>query len=152
MNAAPLPLLAEIAIAALALGGGAFALLGALGLARWRDPLARLHAPTLVATLGLGGAVAASVLGASLLAGAPRLHDLLVGVAVALTAPLGAHLLAKALIARGIVPPPGPEDVMPPQGAPAREAAARMPGTGPADAPMPPPASGEPPSVSGSGH
>ena len=106
MNAAVLPLVAEIAIAVLALGGGVFALLGAVGLVRWRDPLARLHGPSLVATLGLGGAVLASVLGASFLAGALRLHDLLVAVAVALTSPLSAHLLAKALIARRTVPPP----------------------------------------------
>jgi multicomponent K+:H+ antiporter subunit G len=117
MHPTALPLAAELMIGALALGGGAVAVLGALGLARWRDPLARLHAPTLVTTLGIGGAVAASAMGASLQAGAPRLHDLLVGAAVAFTAPLGTHLLAKALIARGQVPAPIDTQARPPAAA-----------------------------------
>ena len=54
------PLL-EALIALLLVVGGSFALVGAIGLVRFRDFFMRLHAPTKASTLGVGGVLVASM-------------------------------------------------------------------------------------------
>ena len=91
-----LPLWAAWAVSALAVGGAALSLLGAVGLVRLRRFYERVHAPTLGATLGMSLIVAASILFFSLLAGRPILRDLLVGGFLTLTTPVTLSLLARA--------------------------------------------------------
>ena len=52
MNEVPLPLWAEMLIAALVLGGATIALLGSLGLLRLKSYFERVHAPSIIATRG----------------------------------------------------------------------------------------------------
>jgi multicomponent K+:H+ antiporter subunit G len=88
-------------IAVLLVAGAAFMLLGSLGLARFPDPLSRLHGPSKATTLGLGGLLLASLL-AFLAAGhEPGAHELLVTLFVALTTPVSALCIARAMRRRG---------------------------------------------------
>lgn len=98
---------AEIAIAALALGGAVFALIGSYGLAKFSNFALRLHAPTKATTLGAGGVLGASMLWFGI-TGTASLHEALIVLFLFLTAPVSAHLLMKAAIRRGAVPPPPP--------------------------------------------
>jgi multicomponent K+:H+ antiporter subunit G len=92
--------LAELLVALLILVGAGFTLVGSYGLARLPTLMQRLHAPTKAATLGVGGLLLASMLHAALLAGAPSARELLVTLFLFLTAPVTAHMLAKAHIHR----------------------------------------------------
>ena len=76
--------------------GGAFALVGSIGLLRFPDFYLRLHAPTKATTLGVGGVLMASVLFFSLRGQGLSLHELLVTFFLFITAPVSAHLLARA--------------------------------------------------------
>lgn len=108
MDTTSLHPLLEGAIAALLLVGGAFCLIGAIGLLRFRDFFMRLHAPTKASTLGVGGTLAAALLwhwGQ----GEWALRELLVAAFVFVTAPVSANLLALAglhLRVPTAVPPP----------------------------------------------
>lgn len=74
--------------------GAAWFLLAGLGVARLGDTLARVHAATKATTLGM----ALVVLGAALEAPGPEAVKLLLAIAlVALTNPLGGHLLGRAV-------------------------------------------------------
>lgn len=86
---------AEIATCALLLIGSLFTLVGALGLFRLPDFFMRLHGPTKSTTLGVGGVVGASVVFFSA-QGEVSLHELLIIAFLFLTAPISAHMLAKA--------------------------------------------------------
>ena len=55
-----LPLWAELLVAALLVVGAGFALVGSWALAKWRDPLRRLHGPSKATTLGVGCVLIAS--------------------------------------------------------------------------------------------
>jgi multicomponent K+:H+ antiporter subunit G len=90
-----IPIWAEIVIAALALFGAAFTLVGSWGLAKLGDFARRLHGPTKATTLGVGCVLIASMLWFGL-AGKSSLHELLITVFLFFTAPVSAHLLIKA--------------------------------------------------------
>ena len=90
-----LPLWMELAVAALLVLGGVFALVGAVGLLRFRDFYMRLHAPTKATTLGVGGVLLASML-IGWLRGEAWLHPLLITLFLFITAPVSANLMAKA--------------------------------------------------------
>lgn len=91
-----LPLWAEWVIGLLSVVGGGFALVGTIGLVRLRDFYMRLHAPTKASTLGVGCALIASMLYFSLTGWGFVLHELAITLFVFVTAPVSAHLLAKA--------------------------------------------------------
>jgi multicomponent K+:H+ antiporter subunit G len=74
-----------------------FALVGAIGLARLPDFLTRLHAPTKATTLGVGGALLASML-YFLGSGRFVVHELLISAFLFVTAPVSALMLAKAAL------------------------------------------------------
>jgi multicomponent K+:H+ antiporter subunit G len=95
-----LPLLLDIAVAAMLVVGTAFALIGSWGLAKLADFFKRLHGPTKASTLGVGCVLIASVLYFSFRPGAAgiSLHELLITLFVFLTAPISAHLLVKAAL------------------------------------------------------
>lgn len=89
------PLL-EALVALLLLGGSLFVLLGAIGLYRLPDFYTRLHAPTKASTLGVGGVVLGSLLYFSTRGNGVSLHEVLITLFLFITAPVSAHMLAKA--------------------------------------------------------
>jgi multicomponent K+:H+ antiporter subunit G len=86
----------EFIVCALLLLGSLFTLIGAIGLARLPDFFMRLHGPTKSTTLGVGGIVLASVIYFSTHHDFASLHELLIPAFLFLTAPISAHMLAKA--------------------------------------------------------
>jgi multicomponent K+:H+ antiporter subunit G len=95
-------LLADIAIAALLVLGGAFGLIGSFGLLKLQDPMQRLHAPTKATTIGVGAALIAAALDLVLLGQGISWQGLLIAIFLFLTAPLSALYLAKTHLARNI--------------------------------------------------
>ncbi|WP_088279288.1 Na+/H+ antiporter subunit G [Ideonella sp. A 288] len=89
-----LPLWADALASVLLVVGAAFALVGAIGLARLSDFFKRLHGPSKATTLGVGCVLLASALVAAL-TGKPSLHEGLITVFLFLTAPVSAHLLVQ---------------------------------------------------------
>jgi multicomponent K+:H+ antiporter subunit G len=91
----------ESAVAVLILLGAIFVLLGSIGLARLPDFLTRLHGPTKATTLGVGAMLLASAIFFS--SGTNEgisLHELAILFFLFITAPVTAHLLAKAALHR----------------------------------------------------
>ncbi|HLA31570.1 MAG TPA: Na+/H+ antiporter subunit G [Pseudomonas sp.] len=76
--------------------GSLFALVGAIGLYRLPDFFMRLHGPTKLTTLGVGGMLIASLIFFSSRGTGISLHELLITLFLFITAPVSAHLLAKA--------------------------------------------------------
>ena len=98
MGIADLPLWADALVASLLVAAAGFAFVGSLGLARLSDFYSRLHGPTKAATLGVGGALLASMIHFGVRDGAVSLHEILITAFVFLTAPVSGHLLAKAAL------------------------------------------------------
>jgi multicomponent K+:H+ antiporter subunit G len=94
-----LPPWAQIVVAVLLVIGAAFALVGSWGLAKFRDFYRRLHGPSKATTLGVGCVLAASAIGFAA-AGRFSGHELLIVLFLFVTAPVSAHLLVKAVLAR----------------------------------------------------
>lgn len=90
-----LPQWADLLISFFLVLGASFAFIGSLGLLRLPDFMARLHAPTKNTTLGVGGVIIGSMLYFSI-TDSLSLHELLIAIFLFLTAPISAHLLAKA--------------------------------------------------------
>ncbi|MBN3856470.1 Na+/H+ antiporter subunit G [Paraburkholderia sp. Ac-20340] len=86
----------EAIVSVLLLVGSLFTLIGAIGLFRLPDFFMRLHGPTKSTTLGVGGIVLASVIYFSTQNNYASLHELLIPAFLFLTAPISAHMLAKA--------------------------------------------------------
>jgi len=111
----------QAVIAAMLVVGGVFALVGAIGMLRFRDFYMRLHAPTKATTLGVVAPTKATTLGvggvliASMAAnwgqGNYGVHELLITLFLFITAPVSANLLAKAALhlraKSKAAPPPG---------------------------------------------
>ncbi|MFO1073704.1 MAG: Na+/H+ antiporter subunit G [Geminicoccaceae bacterium] len=109
-----LELLGQILVVLLLLVGSFFLLVGSYGLAKLPSLMQRLHAPTKSSTLGLGGLLLASMLEGWLRSGRLSLHELLIFLFVFLSAPVSAHMLAKARILRS----KGEAQGLPPTGRP----------------------------------
>ena len=90
----------EFFVASLILLGAAFALLGSVGLARLPDFFTRLHGPTKATTLGVGAMVLASAVYFTATQEGFSLHEIAVMLFLFITAPVSAHLLAKAALHR----------------------------------------------------
>lgn len=93
----------------LILTGALFTFVGSLGLARLRDFYTRLHGPTKASTLGVGCLLIASSVFFSNQGDGMSLHEVLVTLFLFITAPISAHLLAKAALHLGVkslAPPP----------------------------------------------
>jgi multicomponent K+:H+ antiporter subunit G len=88
----------EILLSGLIVAGAVFTFIGSLGLARFRDFYTRLHGPTKATTLGVGCLLIASSLFFSLTTEHFSLREILVIVFLFITAPISAHLLAKAAL------------------------------------------------------
>ena len=92
------PAMLELLLSALILIGAGFTLVGSLGLIRLRDFYSRLHAPTKATTLGVGSLLIASAIFFSYQDEGLSLHEVLVTLFLFITAPVGAHLMAKAAL------------------------------------------------------
>lgn len=91
-----MPFWIELLVSACLIIGSAFALIGAIGLYRLPDFYTRLHGPTKATTLGVGGVLVASMLFFSHHNDGLSLHELLITLFLFITAPVSAHMLAKA--------------------------------------------------------
>ncbi|MCB4769351.1 monovalent cation/H(+) antiporter subunit G [Ancylobacter sp. Lp-2] len=101
MSSAPLlPLWAAILVGALVVLGAAIALIGSIGLLRLNSFYARVHAPTLGATLGVGGILIGSMVCFSVLQSRPLIHEVLIALFVTITTPVTLMLLARAALHR----------------------------------------------------
>lgn len=91
---------AEILISAFIVVSGVFGLIGSFGLVKLGDAAQRLHAPTKATTVGVGGALIASMLYFLLVEDSFSFHELLITLFLFLTAPLTASFIAKVFIVR----------------------------------------------------
>lgn len=91
-----MPFWMELLISACLIVGSLFALIGAIGLFRLPDFYMRLHGPTKATTLGVGGILIASMLFFSTQDSGLSAHELLITLFLFITAPVSAHMLAKA--------------------------------------------------------
>jgi multicomponent K+:H+ antiporter subunit G len=101
--------LTEALLAILVLAGAVFTFIGSLGLYRLHDFYTRLHGPTKATTLGVGSLLIASASFFSIHGPGLSLHEVLITLFLFITAPISAHLLAKAALHRklpSLTPPP----------------------------------------------
>lgn len=82
--------------------GGFFCLVGAIGLLRMPDFYTRMHAASIVETLGAGFILAGLVLQAGMTLIAVKL--LMIGVLILFVSPTATHALARAAMVRGLKP------------------------------------------------
>jgi len=90
----------ELIVGILILTGGAFGVLGAIGLIRMPDILIRMHASTKIGTLSCGLVVAAAAVhfgdwGTSVRA-------VLIIVFLVVTAPIASHMIGRAAVTTGV--------------------------------------------------
>jgi len=90
--------LLEALTSVLIIVGGAFALLGSIGLARLPDFLTRLHGPTKATTLGVGALLIGSMVHLNSQGNAFSLRELAITLFLFITAPVSAHLLSKTAV------------------------------------------------------
>ena len=88
----------ELLLSVLILAGAVFTFIGALGLVRLPDFYTRLHGPAKATTLGVGSLLVASALYFSTRGAGVSLHEVLVTLFLFMTAPVSAHLLARAAL------------------------------------------------------
>lgn len=88
----------EILVSSLIFIGATFALVGSYGLLRLPELMTRLHAPTKATTLGVGGALLASMCHFLFFEGSLSIHELLISFFLFLTAPITAHFMTKAYL------------------------------------------------------
>jgi multicomponent K+:H+ antiporter subunit G len=86
--------------------GTFFAVVGSFGLLRLPDFYLRLHGPTKATTLGIGGILMAWVIHAFSLGKGLETETLLITFFLFLTAPVGAHLMARAALHRRVAARP----------------------------------------------
>lgn len=92
--------LLQLVVALLILAASFFLLVGSYGLVKLPTLIQRLHAPTKAATLGAGGLLLASMLYFWAVRGHFSFHELLITLFLFLTAPITAHMIAKANLLR----------------------------------------------------
>ncbi|ARU27509.1 Na+/H+ antiporter subunit G [Cellvibrio sp. PSBB006] len=88
----------EVLISLFLLIGASFALIGSIGLIRLPDFYMRLHGPAKATTLGVGGVLIGSMVFFSTRGDGISLHELLVTLFLFITAPVSAHIVAKAAL------------------------------------------------------
>lgn len=88
----------EWILAALIIIGAFFTLVGSIGLYKLPDFYMRLHGPTKASTLGVGAVLVASALYFTFKTGDISLHEILITLFLFITAPVSAHLMAKAAL------------------------------------------------------
>lgn len=94
--------LRDVVASVLLLVGLFFTLVGSIGLVRLPDFYTRMHAPTKAATLGVSTMLAAAVVALPDRSLSIALQALLAIALLFVTAPIGAHLLARAARGAGV--------------------------------------------------
>ena len=92
----------EVLLSVLVVIGAGFTFVGSLSLVRFKDFYTRLHGPTKATTLGVGCLLIASSVFFSMTGEGLSLHEILVTFFLFITAPISAHLLAKAALHLGL--------------------------------------------------
>lgn len=100
MTTLEVPLWAALPAALLLIASGLFAFIGSLGLLRLPSFQARMHGPSMGATMGTGCLLFASMLVASSLAGRPVFHELLITLFIVMSSPVTAMMLMHAAVHR----------------------------------------------------
>ena len=95
-------LLVDLASWACLVAGGAFCIVGAVGMLRMPDFYTRMHAASVVDTLGAGLLLAGLLLQAGPTLVAVKL--LMIGALLLFASPTATHALARAAFARGVQP------------------------------------------------
>lgn len=90
--------LIEMLVSLCMLIGASFALIGSIGLVRLPDFYLRLHGPAKATTLGVGGVLIGSMIFFSAREQGISLHELLITMFLFITAPVSAHIVAKAAL------------------------------------------------------
>lgn len=83
-------------------GGGFFCLVGAVGMLRMPDFYTRMHASSVIETLGAGFLLAGMIIQAGLTLVTVKL--IVIGLLVLFASPTASHALARAALARGVEP------------------------------------------------
>lgn len=113
IQAPDLPIWAAILVGLLVLSGAGVALIGSIGLIRFKSFYDRVHPPTLVTSLATILICLASILCFSVLRTRPSVHEILILCFVTVTTPVTYMLLARAALFRdrteGAMPPIGDE-------------------------------------------
>jgi multicomponent K+:H+ antiporter subunit G len=91
---------AEIVIAVLVIGGATIALLGSLGLMRLKSYFERVHAPSIIATMGCWLIMWATFVFFSVTGQGLALHALLIAIFIAVTVPITTIFLMRAALFR----------------------------------------------------
>ena len=99
MTAQALPLWLDIAISAAVLCGAAIAFMGSLGLLRLKSYFERVHAPSIIATMGCWCIMHGTLVYFSVTVGL-ALHALLIALFVAVTVPITNIFLMRAALFR----------------------------------------------------
>ena len=99
MTGQELPLWLDIAISALVLCGAGIAFVGSLGLLRLKTYFERVHAPSIIATMGCWCIMHATLVYFSVTVGL-ALHALLIALFVAITVPVTNIFLMRAALFR----------------------------------------------------
>lgn len=95
----------ELAMVALLGIGSFFTLVGSFGLAKLSEFFKRLHGPTKATTLGVGCIMLASIAWHLSLGDGLGIRELLIAVFLFITAPISAHLMARAALAAAVQDP-----------------------------------------------
>lgn len=88
----------ENILAILIIIGAFFTLVGSIGLIKLPDFYMRLHGPTKATTLGVGSILIASAIYFSQKDSGISAHEVLITLFLFITAPISAHLMAKAAL------------------------------------------------------
>ena len=102
-----------IALTLLLAAGCFFILVGSLGLVKLSEFFKRLHAPTKASTLGVGCVLLTSVGYHAFTGTDPQPRELLITAFLFITAPISAHLMAKAALSLHMAerpPQPGSDE------------------------------------------
>jgi len=102
-------LFAELLVSFFLIVAGIFGFVGSFGLIKLKDTMQRLHAPTKATTLGVGGALIASMLYFLLIEGKLSFHELLITLFLFITAPIVANFIAKTFVTGALQAPDLPE-------------------------------------------
>lgn len=95
-----LPLWAQILVAALVFGGSLIALMGSVGLLRLKSYFERVHAPSIIATMGCWLIMHATWIYFSVSGQGFVMHSVLIAIFIAVTVPITTIFLMRAALFR----------------------------------------------------
>ena len=98
--AVDLPLWAQILVAALVFGGALIALIGSMGLWRLKSYFERVHAPSIIATMGCWLIMHATWIYFSVSGQGFVMHSVLIAIFIAVTVPITTIFLMRAALFR----------------------------------------------------